>query len=740
MSGAREAGVESVGCVAVGGDVAYFTVGSRLFCWELDCDPAECLQLPFEPATMSASQSYVVVACAEAVALLAFAEDGSEMVVVSTAVPPGGSTLFPLITHSFVDASESVCSITSMQQVLVFKIPQLEAQCIDASKYHKAPVFMTTVCTDKLYSVSRDNQLLCWSLPTGEMLKDGGIVCASTSVTAMQVCASEGLLVIGAADGTVRLISVAASDTKNFLSVVRVVPLSDSLPQQLLSHSNVGCTVLDVAVVSGAVAVVTTPLGSVALNCLSFAVSLVRSYDIVCGIGACSASGLVLAFFPFSHRMALWREDSFGATRQQQQQQPSAEDVVHAQVSLSPEMLLSIEVRRSSPVDVKAKPVTFHSKIKSSGYAASVPWSVQQKQKAQKVAKAKAAASKSPPAVVEFDVTSPLPTKESSELNALVDQRPVHNGAVTALAFDSAGKALFSGSSDTTVHGLRFPLKRNADGVCFRAHPTQITSLSVSLHAAAPLVLSTSLDGTFAVTKPLQRELPYCSVPTTKEVRCGKFYYLDQFIAIAAAGTISLYRYALDDGADDLDRLRNNSVVRKVCDIATAAQCVPSFDCFNHFTSNLIVWVGSNKQLGVYDVGAAKNIRTVDDAHSRQIHSIEMQTSSQHATTGLADLHLFITAGLDKSAKLWDLRQAAPVRTFAAHSNTSVKTGVALSPCSRFVAIGSEDRSLYCYDKGSGQVMARLPLPEVPAVVRFHPTMPILVAGTNAGGLRFFSV
>lgn len=55
---------------------------------------------------------------------------------------------------------------------------------------------------------------------------------------------------------------------------------------------------------------------------------------------------------------------------------------------------------------------------------------------------------------------------------------------------------------------------------------------------------------------------------------------------------------------------------------------------------------------------------------------------------------LFLTAAMTDGIKLWDLRTNRCVRRYDGHVNRSHPVGVALSPCARFIASGSEDRSV----------------------------------------------
>ena len=70
--------------------------------------------------------------------------------------------------------------------------------------------------------------------------------------------------------------------------------------------------------------------------------------------------------------------------------------------------------------------------------------------------------------------------------------------------------------------------------------------------------------------------------------------------------------------------------------------------------------------------------------------------------------------------------------------DTSVSA--AFSPCMRYIACGSEDRSTYIYDRRTGTSCARLQVhADVAPAVAFNPLHPQLVSGSYDGSLHFFS-
>jgi len=100
---------------------------------------------------------------------------------------------------------------------------------------------------------------------------------------------------------------------------------------------------------------------------------------------------------------------------------------------------------------------------------------------------------------------------------------------------------------------------------------------------------------------------------------------------------------------------------------------------------------------------------------------------------------LFLTSAASDGIKLWDLRTDRCVRKYNGHMNRSHTVGVAFSPCSRFFATGSEDRSTYVFDIRNSAYLHRLTgHSDVVSCVDFHPAKPMLATGSLTGKLHFY--
>ena len=101
---------------------------------------------------------------------------------------------------------------------------------------------------------------------------------------------------------------------------------------------------------------------------------------------------------------------------------------------------------------------------------------------------------------------------------------------------------------------------------------------------------------------------------------------------------------------------------------------------------------------------------------------------------------VFATSAQDNTAKLWDVRSSDCVRTFAQHKNAQIQCGLALSPCLRYLASGSEDKSYYLYDLRMGSLMMRVRgVTDAVTCLAFNPLHPQMAVGCLDGNVLFFN-
>ncbi len=149
---------------------------------------------------------------------------------------------------------------------------------------------------------------------------------------------------------------------------------------------------------------------------------------------------------------------------------------------------------------------------------------------------------------------------------------------------------------------------------------------------------------------------------------------------------------------------------------------------------------GSNKSLEIYDVAMNQIVRHIPDAHTRQPHTITLNTPISGVEPSDENSQLFLSASTDNSIKMWDIRAKSCVRMFSQHRNTTQIIGNALSVDGRYVVTGSEDRCIYVYDVRNGTLAHKLQAmhSDVVSDVEYK-SLSQLVSCSYDGRLNFYS-
>eukprot|EP00741_Cyanophora_paradoxa_P003060 tig00000663_g2971.t1 len=435
------------------------------------------------------------------------------------------------------------------------------------------------------------------------------------------------------------------------------------------------------------------------------------------------------------------------------------------------------------------KPVTFHSRIKSSGYGAEVPWSVAQaqKEKAKKAAAAAAAAERAPVGSKQYPTScGPLVFPQENRGGA------VHGGPIARLVYSGDGKTLATASADRTARTLKLPAGRGAEGWAHAGHDGPLLSCALSFDGARLLTASADCtarlwgvgDGRAepwlvfrdiavrpapprpahapaAPPAPAQRNAagPAAAAagpsPASSSsgpagafksaVRAAQFYYLDRFVLLASGPRVHLYAWRVDaEPADDIRRLRGAGRYRLVKAVQLeAAQSVTALAAPNSFLSGLLFAAGSDRTLAVLDMAhGGACARLIPDAHARPVHALALRESSPFVSLPPASFDLLLSSAPDSAVRLWDLRQNRCAMRFTGHQcrSSAAPVGCAFSPCGRYVATGSEDRVGYVYEMRTGGVAGRLQgHGDVVSDVAFSPLHPQLATASFDGRIRFFS-
>ncbi|KAJ1447310.1 WD40-repeat-containing domain protein [Pelagophyceae sp. CCMP2097] len=416
-------------------------------------------------------------------------------------------------------------------------------------------------------------------------------------------------------------------------------------------------------------------------------------------------------------------------------------------VRIKPKEVLSYEAfnkatrpASGSRVSRGDQPILFHSRIKSSGYGAEI----------------KAKSSK------DFAATKkkqPLPRAMAYPLGCgvLNQHQPQHDysattdgnvmSAVVSLACSADAKNLAVATTNGPAFILRLPVAKckGAMAILGRAAPYCGTRVALDFsHDSRYLLtagLSDTLEGKSAVGRvqiwPAAGTGGRCvDVPLLtmkRDSNTARWFYLDRFVAVAVPGAVQLHAYALGDGGPGSSRL--------VHEWQLEANGVHALGCVNSELSPLVIAAASNRSIYVLDAGTATTLRTIRDAHGKPAHSLALPVpSSATANVPQHAYDVFASASTDGSIALWDLRQDKCAARFTAHTNRREPVGISFSPCMRYLASGSEDKSAYIFDLRTAAPVARLRgHNDACSSVAFNPLFPQLATASYDGKIRFYT-
>lgn len=390
-------------------------------------------------------------------------------------------------------------------------------------------------------------------------------------------------------------------------------------------------------------------------------------------------------------------EDDFEPEEVAVQIPRSSELTVVMKFEPSPRSLLSFisstsSSKRPKKKTVKDLPVTFHKKVKSSGYGSS------------NKATAKKQPTKRTAPIMESLPVSPDPA------NTWTGGK-LYNSAVFQLAFSPDGTRLGVCGSESTCFLVKLPVSRfKGERTPLIGHEQSVTSLSWSSNSS--LVLTSSQDHSVKLWAAAGSNPGLCLFTLPCESLCSQLYYQDRFIAVTDVEKVKLFTYKLTDPneKDDVKRLQARCKYKERGHMAhPSAQTVTCFAAQNLFHSHLMLLAGSNKVISVWDIDKLAEARQIDDPHRKSIHCLRLLKPSLAVSSPNYDSgNLFLTAAADNEIHIWDLRQAAMVMQLAGHTNSAQEINGDFSPTGLLVAYGSEDRAAYMWDLRTARLLERL--------------------------------
>ncbi|KAM6407345.1 LOW QUALITY PROTEIN: WD repeat-containing protein 27 [Pluvialis apricaria] len=381
---------------------------------------------------------------------------------------------------------------------------------------------------------------------------------------------------------------------------------------------------------------------------------------------------------------------------------------------------------------VKDQPLVFHNKIKSSGYTAApqmTMFSLNNNLKKNEVSKWKMTCKRKNK---EYPLKSYPPIKYEREISVTCKPTPV-----CCIQYSGDGEMLACGLADKAV--LIF--NSNLTDTCnvFSGHDGAV---NCGWSHDKKWLVSASEDRTLRVWSVRKNEpaLILGKEKFHKTVRFAQFYFIDAFILLCCGAEFHLLSLHLDTTKDDLKRYKQRSVCKLVQKFPMASTMeITSLSAVNDFYSYIVLTAGSNRALEVFDLNAGCSTAVITEAHTRSVHQICQNKGSSFSTQQPEAYNLFMTTAAGDGIKLWDLRTLRCERRFEGHSSRCYPCGIAVSPCGRFIASGSDDKYAYIYEMRSSTFSHKVGGHTESVInVTFNPSSPQLTTATLDGKLRLF--
>jgi len=365
---------------------------------------------------------------------------------------------------------------------------------------------------------------------------------------------------------------------------------------------------------------------------------------------------------------------------------------------------------------------------------------------------------------------------------------PLHNGPIIHASFSSDAKRLLTASLDSTACATRCPPWKHPQGsshLLGHKKPLRCAAWAWTKPNATAngkesdvMMLTSSSDATarlwqlgradpLLVFDHLKRNESSVGAPAasssaaaaaaaaaasdnpafSSDIVACSFFRQNQLVLLAHRNALLVYRYFIDPAKTntDLKKLQNlNKYKLLLSSPVSGSQSLSTFACVNSFMSTLVLLADSARGLHWLDLSSGQLVRSVADAHSKPVHCVTMNPPSAfvpEAGESALDTHqLFATVAADSAVKLWDVRSKECARRITGHVNRSAPVRAAFSPCSRYLAAGSEDNRAYVFDLRTGNILDKLAgATDVVCDVAYNPLHPQLVTAGYDGRIRFYT-
>ncbi|ETL96042.1 hypothetical protein F442_06673 [Phytophthora nicotianae P10297] len=435
------------------------------------------------------------------------------------------------------------------------------------------------------------------------------------------------------------------------------------------------------------------------------------------------------------------------------------------------------------------KAVTFHTRIKSSGYGFSTPFD-SRRTPPKLLTKARRSLTDNRAKTSNSSTSTSSYLKEYPTNCGLLQHyqpkhalppKALHQGAILHIEYSSDAKYLATSGNDRVSQVCKLPFSRfGGEGNVLVGHDQAVRAIHWSQNDR--MLVTVGSDKTSRVwladsdtsSLTLQGIAPPSGVATAaaamgsmssakkasrQDIVEARFFYMDKFLLSACGNIARLHQFKLDEvyarasstntkpmkKKNDVEVIENQSRKKRVAQWSfDDMQSVTSLACVNGaFLSSVAVIAGTDRSLRVLDVGAGgggRTVRIIRDAHSRAAHTVALARPTCYASHPSNFYDLLLSSAPDNTTHLWDIRADNCVMRFCEHVNRVHTLGVSFSPCMRYVATGSEDRTAYIYDIRTGRRLVKLKgHTDVVTSVAFSPLYPQLATASYDGAVRFYS-
>ncbi|XP_005094502.1 WD repeat-containing protein 27 [Aplysia californica] len=224
-----------------------------------------------------------------------------------------------------------------------------------------------------------------------------------------------------------------------------------------------------------------------------------------------------------------------------------------------------------------------------------------------------------------------------------------------------------------------------------------------------------------------------------KEMKHAQFFYMDKFILLINGPQLFLYKYFVSPQRDEIKSYQSQNRYKIVSQWEAGSTSFTACAAVNTFFSHLVVCATTARDIEVYDLNKSVLAHTFSGAHNRPAYCVTINEGSCFASQPSDAHNVVASVAPNDPVKIWDLRTKSNVQALVGHSNGAVNCQIAFSPCGNYLASGSEDKLVYIYDIRMGTYCERLRgHNEVVCSVAFHPAQPLLASGGVNGKLLFF--